>query len=209
MPYSFPPKGTELSLPPASEEMLSRLLTRRSVMAANLGEPGPQPSQLDQILAAGLRVPDHGKLAPWRFLTFQGTARAAFGTVLAEAFRAANPEAADKLVAFERDRFCRAPTVVAVISSPTVPHAKIPEWEQILSAGAACQMLLLAASALGFSGQWLTEWYAYDARVAAALGLTEQERVAGFVYLGTAQQPPQERDRPALADKVRPWSQPA
>lgn len=206
MPYAYPPKGTELPPPAPSPDMAERLLTRRSITAANLTEPGPDAATLETILAAAMRVPDHGKLAPWRFLLFQGEARGRFGAVLAEAFQAANPEAKDKLVAFERERFLRAPLVIAVIASPQVPHAKIPEWEQILSAGAVCQSLLIAASAHGFSGQWLTEWYAYDTRVRLALGLSDSEKVAGFVYLGTAACPPAERDRPDPAAKVRAWT---
>ena len=206
MPYRFDPKGTQLTLAPASADLQQRLLTRRSVVAGKLSEPGPDAETLDKMLAMAMRVPDHGKLAPWRFVVFHGQARARFGDVLAEAFKAANPDAKDKLVAFERERFLRAPVVVAVISSPTVPHAKIPEWEQILSAGAVCQNLLLAASSFGFAAQWLSEWYAYDATVLEAMGLSAAEKVAGFVYIGTAQEAPCERDRPDPTQKTSHWA---
>lgn len=203
MPHSFPSKGTALPQPGADQDLQERLLTRRSVTAANLGEPGPDRNTLERILASAVRVPDHGKLTPWRLIVLQDEARSRLGDVLAEAFRRQNPDAKAKLVEFERNRFTRVPVVVAVVSSPTVPHPKIPEWEQILSAGAVCQNLLLAAGAHGFSGQWLSEWYAYDGQVLDALGLTPHEKIAGFVYLGTAQCTPVERDRPDMAGIVR------
>lgn len=206
MPHSYPPKGTDLPLPPPSPDLQERLLNRRSVVAGNMTAPGPDVETLDKMLAMAARVPDHGKLAPWRFILFQGDDRASFGETLAKAFAASNPECPDKLVAFERCRFERAPLVIGVVSSPIVPHPKIPEWEQILSAGAVCQNLLLAANAFGFSAQWLTEWYAYDQTVLADLGLAAHEKIAGYIYVGTATQMPCERDRPHLADKVQAYS---
>ncbi len=185
-------------------ETLNLLLTRRSVVAINLGEPGPGPEQIETLQRAGLRVPDHGKLAPWRFLLFEGDARREFGNVLKRAFAEDSPSADDDRVAFEANRFLRAPLIIGVISSVRT-NTKIPEWEQILSAGAVCQNVLVAANAMGFAAQWLTEWYAYDARVHAALGLAEDERVAGFIYVGTAQEAPSERARPELADISSHW----
>lgn len=185
-------------------ETLNLLLTRRSVVAINLGDPGPSPEQIETLQRAGLRVPDHGKLAPWRFLLFEGDARRQFGSVLKQAFEEDSPAADDNRVAFEENRFLRAPVVIGVISTAG-PHAKIPEWEQILSAGAVCQNILVAANAMGFAAQWLTEWYAYDARVLSALGVAEGERVAGFIYVGTAKEPPTERLRPELADISSHW----
>jgi nitroreductase len=184
---------------------LEMLLTRRSVVANNLGEPGPDGETLQRILTVGARVPDHKKLFPWRFIVFEGEARDAFGSVLAEACRKGEPDAGATRLETEANRFLRAPVVIAVISS-IVDNPAVPEWEQILSAGAVCQNLLHAAAALGFSAQWITEWYAYDETVRAALGLSPNERVAGFVYIGTAREAPAERDRPDLEKIVSRWS---
>ncbi len=179
---------------------LDLLLRRRSVLARNLGEPGPNEDELRQILAAGARVPDHGKLAPWRFIIIRGAARQRLGKVLAAATREAEPSASESRLALEEQRFLRVPVTVAVVSRVQV--CKIPEWEQVLSSGAACQNLLNATHALGYHGQWLTEWYAYAPAVLEALGLGEGERIAGFVYMGTAVNAPEERQRPRLADVV-------
>lgn len=185
-------------------EIIDFLLTRRSVTARNLAEPGPGAGDLDRILRAGMRVPDHGKLGPWRFIVIKGAARTAFGDVLAAAFARENPDAVEELVEVERERFQRAPVVVAVASRVVKEH-KIPEWEQTLSSGAACLNMLNAAHALGFSAQWLTEWPAYNADVADALGLGGNERVAGFVYIGTAREPPAERQRAEYEAVVSDW----
>jgi nitroreductase len=172
---------------------LELLLNRRSVKATEMREPGPDADALRRIIEAGIRVPDHGKLGPWRFVRFTGAARARFGEVLVEAWQQARPE--------------DPPGVVAVISSVTPDH-KIPEWEQILSAGAVCQNMLVAASALGFCGQWLTEWYGYDPHVTEALGLGEAERIAGWIYLGSSDAVPKERARPGHDDRVKDWQPP-
>lgn len=185
-------------------ETLDLLLTRRSVVAMNLGEPGPDAGQTELLQRAGLRVPDHGKLAPWRFLLFRGDARRQFGSVLRKAFMEDFPAADDDRIGFEENRFLRAPVIIGVVSTAG-PHEKIPEWEQILSAGAVCQNILVAANAMGFAAQWLTEWYAYDARVREALGLAADERVAGFIYVGTAREPPAERARPDLGSISSHW----
>jgi nitroreductase len=185
---------------------LALLLSRRSGSAKAMTAPGPDPAQLDTILTAASRVPDHGKLAPWRFIVFEGEARAAFGARLAELFAAANPDAIPELVDLERHRFLRAPTIVAVVSRAAA-NAKISEWEQVLSAGAACLNLSLAAHALGFAASWLTEWPAYDDRVRPLLGLAAHERIAGFIYLGTPAVPLEERPRPALEAIVTRWSE--
>lgn len=187
-----------------SNSAIDNLLTRRSVLANNLGEPGPDDAQLERMLTVASRVPDHKKLCPWRFVVFKGDARGAFGEVLAQACRAAEPSVGDVRLETEAQRFLRAPVVVAVISS-LVENPVVPEWEQVLSAGAACQNLLHAATALGFAGQWITEWYAYDPMVQRALDLRPGERIAGFVYIGTAREQPTERDRPALEDIVSNW----
>lgn len=198
-----PRDGEILTVPAASASMLTRLARRRSTRAIDMSGPGPSREQLDTLLRIGARVPDHGKLFPWRFIVLEGEARLRFGEILEEITRADHPDAPPERLALERGRFERAPVVIAVISQVTVPH-KIPEWEQILSAGAVCQTLLLAADAMGFGAQWLTEWYGYDARVCARLGLGENERVAGFVYVGTQAVPAVER--PRKAPSVTRWT---
>ena len=187
------------------QDTLGLLLTRRSAKAATLGEPGPDPAQLTTILTAAARVPDHKKLVPWRFVVFEGEARAAFGKVLLRACAAEErePPSAARLET-ERTRLLQAPTVVAVISCAK-PNPAAPEWEQILSCGAACQNLCLAANALGFDTCWLTEWYSYSASVRAALDLAANEKPAGFIYIGTARERQPDRERPDLAGITTRW----
>jgi nitroreductase len=181
------------------------LLSRRSVKAAMLTEPGPSSVELAKILTAAARVPDHKKLIPWRFIVFEGVARSTFGDVLAAACQAEERDLPSPVrLEMERGRLLRAPTVVAVISL-VVPHPGAPEWEQILSAGAACFSLCLAANALGYATCWITEWYAYSPHVRAALKLADGERVAGFIYIGTARDRQPERERPELEAIVTRW----
>jgi nitroreductase len=177
------------------------LLSRRSGSAKAMAKPGPDKKQLAEILQAGARAPDHGKLFPWRFLILEGDGRKRAGDILAAA--AAADGERDKQVEEERDRFMRAPVVIGVISAARELH-KIPVWEQELSAGAVCQNILVAATALGFVGNWLTEWYAYHPAVKARLGMKPGERVAGFIYLGTAKEELEERPRPDMA-KIVSW----
>jgi len=153
------------------------------------------------MLTVAARVPDHGKLVPWRFILIEGEARQRLGDILAETFQADNPGADATTVAAERERFSKAPLVVAVVSR-AVPHVKIPEWEQVLSAGAVCMNLLNAATALGYGASWLSGWACFDRRVLDALGLAPNERIAGYVHVGTAKEKPADRDRPKLADIV-------
>jgi|TARA_B100000614_G_scaffold255243_1_gene271919 nitroreductase len=187
-----------------SKETIDLLLTRRSAKALTMVEPGPSDSEIEMILRAGARVPDHGKLAPWRFILFKDDARAKFGDLLAKIYAEVETRATEEQIAFERGRLSRAPLVVAVVSRVT-PGIKIPEWEQILSAGAVCQNMLIAATALGYGAQWLTEWYAFDASVNEALGLGENERVAGYLYFGSESVPKDERPRPELSDITSEW----
>lgn len=184
---------------------LDLLLTRRSVSANRLTGPGPDAGELELMLRAATRVPDHKKLAPWRFLLFQGEARAVFGKSLAEICRAEEEEPGAFRLENEEKRFLRAPLVIAVISR-VVKNPGAPDWEQILSAGAACQNLILAAAALGYGAQWITEWCGYSEGVRRILGLAENERVAGFVYVGTPTEKPEDRERPDLADVVSSWA---
>jgi nitroreductase len=180
---------------------LELLTTRRSFKAMELSGPGPSAAQIDTLLTVAARVPDHGKLAPWRFIVFEGEARRAAGDAIAAAFQSRYPDAKPEHVEAERHRLLRAPLVVAVVSRAG-PHVKIPEWEQVLSAGAAAMNLVLAAHALGFAANWITEWYAYDRAVLDALGLAPHERIAGFVHIGTPPGPPEDRPRPALSEIV-------
>ena len=199
-----PKFGDRLPATHPSPSTLDLLMNRRSVVAANLTEPGPSADELQLILTAGARVPDHGKLAPWRFLVFEGEARAAFGQACAAILSDEEPDASDARVESERQRFLRAPVVIGVVSKVLENH-KIPVWEQHLSAGAVCQNILLAANALGYAGQWLTEWLAYDQKVHDVLGLGEEERVAGFIYLGSAKEDPMERKRPDIGTQIKYW----
>ncbi len=183
-----------------SNAALELLLTRRSVKA--LAEPGPTPVDLEHMLTAATRVPDHKSMVPWRFIVFEGDARLTFGNALAEVLQAEDKEPPSHVrLETERQRLMGAPTVVAVISRVTdKPGA--PEWEQVLSCGAACQNLVLAAHALGFGANWVTRWYAYSPGVAAHLRLAKGERIAGFIHIGTAKERQPDRTRPLLAEVV-------
>jgi nitroreductase len=189
-----------------SQDILELLLKRRSVKPAMMTEPGPTPEQLATILTAAGRVPDHKKLEPWRFIVFEGDARANFGRVLLKACLAEEKQAPSAArLEMERTRLLRAPTVVAVISR-TTPNPAAPEWEQVLSCGAACFNLCLAANALGFGTSWITEWYSYSAAVREGLKLAPNERVAGFIYIGSPTEQQPDRERPQLAKIVTRWT---
>lgn len=188
-----------------SEETLDLLLLRRSLTVKDMTEPGPIPAQIEQILTIGSRVPDHKKQVPWRYLTFEGEARSIIGKTIRAAFIKNNSDAENHIVDFEENRFMRAPLIIAVVSTATPENPKVPEWEQILTAGAVCQNILIAVNAMGFAGQWLSEWYAYDPDVLAAMKLSADERIAGFIYIGTATKEPTERGRPDLNNIVEKW----
>jgi nitroreductase len=181
-------------------ETLPLLAARRSVAPQAMTGPGPTPAELDRLLALAARVPDHGKLAPWRFVVIEGEARHRVGAIAAEVFKAANPSADEDRVAVEKGRFARAPLVVAVVSR-AAPHVKIPEWEQVLSAGAVCMNLTVAAVAMGFVTSWITEWPAYDRAFLDRFGLAPHEKIAGFVHIGRGT-PPEDRVRPVMAEIV-------
>lgn len=174
------------------------LLSRRSGSAKAMTAPGPSKKQLEQILQAGARTPDHGKLFPWRFMVFEGKGRERAGAILADVLEAEGER--PKHIEEERTRFTRAPLVIGVISKAR-ELIKVPVWEQELSAGAACQNILIAAHALGFVGNWLSEWYAYHPQVKQKMGLAPGERIAGFIYIGTAAEELEERPRPEM-DKI-------
>ena len=183
------------------------LITRRSVPARFLGPPGPDETAIEQIIAAGIRVPDHGKLAPWRFILFQGDASKRAGHLLLRLRLDRGETLADEDISIEQHRFSRAPLVIGVVSR-AADHPKIPIWEQQLSAGAVCMNLLNAAHTLSFSAQWLTDWPVYDLEACSLLGLEEGEQLAGFVYIGTTQVAPTERPRPSPRALTTYWKGP-
>lgn len=181
--------------------MLELLQTRRSVPPRLLQAPGPWPEELTTLLEIASRVPDHGKLAPWRFIIFEGDARLKAGAIIAGVYAADNPDADPKRLQAERERLAIAPLVIGIVSC-ALPHAKIPEWEQVMSVGAVAMNVTIAANAMGYGSSWLTEWYAYDRRVLEQFGLDPTERMAGFVHIGTPIERQLDRPRPALADVV-------
>jgi len=185
--------------------ILDILHSRRSTAIKALSAPGPTAAQMEEILTAAARVPDHGKLAPWWFVVFDGDARAEFGKVLREAYKIEDADAAEAKLDLEAEKFLRAPVVVAVISR--IKESKIPQWEQFLSAGACCHNLCLAANAMGYGSNWVSGWPAFNPKVREALGCDERDNIAGFIYLGTQTEKPEERERPALADIVNTWSE--
>ncbi|HEU4839695.1 MAG TPA: nitroreductase [Micavibrio sp.] len=188
-----------------TQGILDTLLSRRSTAIKALSAPGPTTAQMEEILTAATRVPDHGKLAPWWFVVFDGDAREKFGAVLRDAYLLEDAQAAPAKLDLEAEKFLRAPVVVAAVSR--IRDSKIPQWEQFLSAGACCYNLCLAANAMGFGSNWVTGWPALNAKVREALGCDERDRIAGFIYLGTQSETPEERERPALADIVSAWSE--
>ncbi len=178
------------------------LKTRRSVKPDMLVTPAPSAEELETILTIAARVPDHKKLAPWRFVIIEGEARVKLGELAAEACRREEVEPPSHVrLDTERKRFLRAPLVIAVVSRVKETRGA-PEWEQILSAGAACMNLCIAANALGYGTTWITEWISYSKTFGEGFGLAANERIAGFVHIGTAKERPAERERPVLAEIV-------
>lgn len=183
---------------------LDLLLTRRSGKARDMVAPGPDTDQLARILRSASRVPDHGKLAPWRFVVIENAARERFAQLLESAYHAEKPTAGKVELKAMRDFATQAPTLIVVMSHPH-PASHIPLWEQQLSVGAACMNLLTAAHAQGFVGNWLTGWANYSAAVLDAIG-EPGEIIAGFFFIGTPVKELDERPRPALDDVVRIWN---
>jgi len=206
MNIEFPKKDECLQAADSAPEVLAFLARRRSGLVRGMAGPGPNAEERDLILKIAARVPDHRKLFPWRFILFEGEARAKFGDILAAKFCKDCPDMPAERIEHERTRFLRAPLVVGVVSSPKECPRGTPKWEQELSAGAVCMNMLLAARASGFAAQWLSEWYAFDAKIDTALGLTSAERMAGFIYIGSPSEQPMERPRPDLNTKVTQWS---
>jgi nitroreductase len=189
---------------PAMTDAVVLLKTRKSISAPFLSEPAPSEAQLAEMLTIAARVPDHGKLTPWRFILYRGDARRQVGEALAKLYVERNPGADAKQVEEERARLTKAPLVVGVVSR-AAPHPKIPEFEQLLSAGNAAMNLELAAQAMGFASQWTTGWVAYDGEAGRILGLKDGERIVGLIHIGTSTVPAVDRPRPALADIVSEW----
>jgi nitroreductase len=182
-------------------DALELLKIRRSVKPREMSGPGPSAGEIDTILTIGARVPDHGKLTPWRFIVFEGEARVRAGEIIARVFRHKNPTAPAADIEIEKRRLTDAPLVIAVVSF-TKPHPKVPAWEQELSAGASAMNIVTAATALGYGASWLTGWFAFDREVLEGFGLKADERLAGFIHIGTPTKPAEDRPRPALSDIV-------
>ena len=189
-------------------DALELLLNRRSSVVRQMTEPGPSPDELKSIVAAGIRVPDHGKLFPWRLQVLDTSSQHALGDVVAGLYAQEHPDASTDEVHTERLRPQRAPVLVVVANRIQHDHPKIPALEQMLSGGAVCQNLLNAAHALGYTAQWLTEWPAYHADVKRALGHSPDDDIIGFVYIGSALEPPTERRRAQLEDVATYWDGP-
>lgn len=184
----------------AAPEVLEFLVRRRSASALTLGQPGPSPEDIADLIRVAVRVPDHGKLAPWRFIVLEGADKTAF----ADALDALARTRGDDRASGKLGKLRTPPACIAVISSPKA--GDIPEWEQRLSAGAVCTNLLYAATAMGFGANWITDWYAYDVEACARLGVSGDEKVAGFILLGAPGDPPRERERPDPTRLTRRWT---
>ncbi len=182
-----------------NSEVIGFMANRRSVPAKTMSGPGPDESSIRTMIEIATRVPDHGKIAPWRFQRYSPDYCAKLGELFLQRALELTPDLNEDLQEIERTRFTRTPVVIAVMSAPQ-DHPKVPEWEQVLSAGAAAMNLLIAANAHGWDAQWLTEWIAFDEKLAEPLGVRSGEKIAGFIYVGTRTMPKTERDRPAIDD---------
>ena len=191
------PAEEDIAVPDAIE----LLKTRRSVKPREMTGPGPSPAELETILTIGARVPDHGNLAPWRFIIFEGDARERAGNVIAKVFARKNPGACAADVETERKRLTDAPLVIGIVSF-TKPHPKVPPWEQELSAGASAMNIVTAATALGYGACWLTGWFAFDRDVLGGLGVKANEKIIGFIHIGKTTRPNADRPRPVLSEIV-------
>lgn len=181
------------------------LKTRKSASAKAMTGPGPSAGQIREILDIAVRVPDHGKLVPWRFILFKDEARSKIGEGFASIWAEKYPDHSADVLAFHAGLFMRAPLVVAVVSTAT-PHAKIPLWEQQLSAGAVCYNLVLGATAMSYAAQWQTDWVAYDADAKTLMGVANTEQVAGLIYIGHSTAPLEDRPRPDVNSLLTVWS---
>lgn len=200
-------EASVISLAKHSSPLLETLDKRRSVPSRQLGEPGPDRDTLLRMLMSAVRVPDHGKRVPFRFLKIEGDARHALGEILASRSRERDPAVSDSVVEKDRSRFSFAPVVIAVIAN-LGPDEKIPVQERLLCAGNVCFALLQAAQALGYGAQWLTGWAAYDRPILDRLGVANDEALVGFIHIGTAKIEAPERERPDPAALLSDWSPP-
>jgi nitroreductase len=189
---------------PANAALRDYLKARRSVGIGFLKDPGPTPAELEEILTIGTRVPDHGKLTPWRLVVIEGDARIRTGEKLAEIAKTNNPALDDASLENERKQFLPAPVTIGVIFSHK-PLAKAPELEQLLSAGSVAFNLMHAAFALGYAASWVTRWFAFDTAAQQMLGARGGERFIGFVHIGTPTTVIEDRDRPDLEKVVSRW----
>ncbi len=187
--------------------MIDFIMSRKSVPISQIGLPAPSDAEIETMIQAAIRVPDHGRLTPWRFILYRGDNRNRAGAVLADLAERQEGPLPDQRREKELQRFARAPIVIGVVCSPK-PHDTIPEWEQFLSAGAAAMNLVMAANALGFATNWITNWYASDAEGRRLLGLAPDERVAGFVHIGTFAGTVPERPRPEPAELLSEYNGP-
>lgn len=182
-----------------NQPVIDFLLARKSVPIAELSEPAPTEGEIGTMLTIASRVPDHGRLAPWRFVLYRGEARRRVGEMLAARAEEREGPLTEGRRAQELARFSRAPLVVGVVGVPR-DNPKIPQWEMLLSGGAAAMNLVLAANALGYGTNWITNWYSDDAEGRRILGLAPEERVIGFIHIGTFSGEAHERPRPDMAD---------
>lgn len=186
------------------------MLSRVSAPIPEMALPGPTDQEIDTLIRIASRVPDHGRLQPWRFILYRGAARDEVGVALADLAERLEGPIAENRRRQELTRFSRAPLVIGVVSSPK-PHPKIPQWEMFLSAGAAAMNLVTAATAMGYGANWISNWYSDQEEGCRILGLAPHERVAGFVHIGTVSTPPADRDRPepssVCSDYTGPWQE--
>jgi nitroreductase len=193
--------GSTLAKEQAVPDAIELLKTRRSMKPREMTGPGPSPGEIETILTIGARVPDHGKLAPWRFILFEGDARVRAGEIIAKVFVKKYPQASSAEIEIEKKRLTDAPLVIGVVSF-TRPHPKVPPWEQVLSAGASAMNIVTAATALGYGACWLTGWFAFDRDVLNGFGLKADEKLAGLIHIGTPTKPSEDRPRPSISDIV-------
>jgi nitroreductase len=192
-----------MPIPTDTKHLLS---TRRSANVKTLQSPAPTGQELKDILSMALRVPDHKKLEPWRLIVFEGDSRIEFGDYLRQAYAEDYPEADDIKLDYVQNLFSRVPLVIGVVSS-CVEHEKVPQYEQVLSAGALCMNICIAMNAHGYGTNWITDWYAYHDITRDAMGLHDFEEMAGFIYVGTEPEPREERKRPDLEDIAQYWTE--
>lgn len=198
-------QATETTPMNGRNQALDALDARRSVPVMQLCEPGPDTHVVMRMLRSAVRVPDHGKRVPWRFIRITGDARALLGDRLAVRSRERDPQASDAVIEKDRQRFLHAPVIITVVADQG-EDAKIPASERLLSAGSVCFALLQAAQALGYGANWLTGWAAYDPQIRSLLGVGDTEVIAGFIHIGSIRQPAPERDRPDPSRLLTDWT---